>query len=157
GLERTFTTPPYSQFSEVPSTLPAMTYGVAAWGDFDRDGRLDLFLAGYTNSSYNWGCYLLHNEGNSSFTALPNAPGGTFAGSSPWGDFDNDNNLDLLLDTGIYRNNSNGVFTTAFSFPLAFIRSLNWVDYDNDGRADVDFCGELLPNDNVASYLFHND
>jgi len=156
GLDRVFVTPAFSQFSEVPSVLPGMTYGQASWADFDNDGDLDLFVAGYTNSARTWGTVLLRNDGNGRFTPVPGAPYGGFATSEPWNDFDNDGNLDLLLNSGLYHNEGDHSFAQYFSFPVGSFSSLNWVDYDNDGASDLQISGEP-PDAILASYLYRNN
>src|SRR5262245_64514771 len=65
--------------------------GVAAWGDFDNDGWVDLCIGGDV-----W-----RNERGKRFTRV-----GRVAGPALWGDFDNDGFLDLFcFETGkLYRN-----------------------------------------------------
>jgi PKD repeat protein len=69
-------------------------------------------------------------------------------GSVDFGDFNNDNYLDILL-TGsevskVYKNNGNNTFT-AQSFTLKGLSrcSAEWGDYDNDGFLDILTSGEL--------------
>lgn len=67
--------------------------GVAA-GDYDNDGRQDLFITSYGR------CMLYHNNGNGSFTDVTDkagvaAPGWTT--SAVWFDYDNDSLLDLFV------------------------------------------------------------
>ncbi|HYQ85715.1 MAG TPA: FG-GAP-like repeat-containing protein [Bacteroidota bacterium] len=94
-------------------------------------------------------------------------------GTVAWGDFDNDGDLDLLVNgigvtdtayprlTKIYRND-NGTFVD-IGAPLAGVNNNNggavWLDYDNDGRLDVFVNGALGPNrnQNTVSKLYHND
>jgi hypothetical protein len=67
--------------------------GVAV-GDYDNDGRPDLFLTGYGR------CILYHNNGDGTFTDVTAkagvaAPGWTT--SAVWFDYDNDGRLDLFV------------------------------------------------------------
>ena len=88
-----------------------------AWGDYDNDGFLDLFVCrqlGQNNVLY-------HNNGNGTFTKVtegrPVNDGGNSVGCA-WGDYDNDGFLDLFVANGafgdvsqnnfLYRNNGNG-------------------------------------------------
>jgi hypothetical protein len=71
-------------------------YGVAV-GDYDNDGRPDIFIA---NTGRNT---LYHNNGNGSFTdvtdtsGLGNKPPDTLSVQGAWFDYDNDGLLDLVL------------------------------------------------------------
>lgn len=72
------------------------SYGVAV-GDFDNDGRPDIFIA---NTGKNT---LYHNNGNGTFTdvtdqsGLGTKPPNTLSVQAAWFDYDNDGLLDLIL------------------------------------------------------------
>lgn len=128
--------------------------GGCAWGDFDNDGDLDLFIAAE-------GLDLLFvNDGRGHFSEAAARAGiaDTAPGSSAaWGDFDNDGDLDLYVvnsaseDTvgnafgwnRLYRNNGDGSFTDvtdAAGVPgNPFVReaSVATGDLDNDGWLDL--------------------
>ena len=87
-------------FTEVTSdsiVSEAGFYGSCAWGDYDNDGFLDLFL-GQLNPGQN--NVLYHNNGDGTFTkvlegSLVNDGGVSHA--SAWADYDNDGFLDLFV------------------------------------------------------------
>ncbi|HKQ40306.1 MAG TPA: FG-GAP-like repeat-containing protein [Verrucomicrobiae bacterium] len=130
-----------------------------AWADYDNDGLLDLFVA---NSDQN--DFLLHNEGNGSFTrVLTNAiaiePGNSQGAA--WGDYDDDGLIDLVVSrvnvpTLLYRNLGGGAFQKVTNSVIAQSSSVSqgitWVDYDNDGRFDL-----FVSNPNSTNWLYHNN
>ena len=85
-----------------------------AWGDFDRDGWVDLFMTGNLDPNA-----LYRNNGDGSFAlsehsallSLPDVP----SGGAVWADYDNDGWLDLyVVNYGanrLFRNQDGAGFT----------------------------------------------
>lgn len=133
-----------------------------AWGDYDNDGLLDLFVAGRTNLLY-------HNIGHGRFERIASGQittDSTFNESigCTWVDYDNDGFLDLLVinvvdNNFLYHNNGNGTFTKITSGSLVndglVFASIDaaWADYDNDGFPDVVVVG----NQGGRNLMFHNN
>ncbi len=68
-LTRLFRNYPAGTFTYVPSALPDVDYSSAAFADYDKDGKLDVAIMGWTGATNQTGIY--HND----FTvAAPNAP-----------------------------------------------------------------------------------
>ncbi|KPJ64694.1 hypothetical protein AMJ44_12275 [candidate division WOR-1 bacterium DG_54_3] len=128
-----------------------------AWGDYDGDGDLDVYLthSWYPNE-------LFRNEGGGVFVDATSGPLGDADGGSgvAWGDYDNDGDLDLYLSNcgtanKLFRNDGGGVFVDATSGPLGDAgcgMGVTWGDFDNDGDLDL-----YLANDATANKLFRND
>ncbi len=142
----------------------------AAWGDYDNDGWVDLFIGNETYGELH-ACELFRNNGDATFTDVAKEAGVTAVGyikGVVWGDYNNDGLLDLyisrLLDPNLlYRNdgkdasgqwkftkvtNETGVAEPVCSFPTWF-----W-DYDNDGWLDIFVSGYCAgAGDVAADYL----
>ncbi|MCY3023001.1 MAG: FG-GAP-like repeat-containing protein [Planctomycetota bacterium] len=122
----------------------------AAWGDFDNDGSLDLFVPGSGK------CHLYRNNNDLTFTdVIPQA--GDLARltgnvrSAVWGDVNLDGNLDLIVGIAgaparIYLGDGKGKLTLAASlaaFDCARSASgLALADWDGDGDLDLLVLGE---------------
>jgi hypothetical protein len=130
--------------------------------DYDNDGRLDLFVAGYGRN------FLFHNDGGGRFSevaAAKGVAGGDKATPSAWGDYDNDGRPDLYISSYVDRpvnehdflfHNDGAAFTGAMPEIVAkhgATHGVQWVDFDGDGALDL-----ALANNNPdgGHYLFRN-
>ncbi len=154
--------------------------GGGAVGDFNNDGRQDLFFCKGGNGSLPDRLFI--NNGNGTFTDQAAAWGliaihkGKGAAA---GDFNRDGWLDLYVTSAgpigqaeqpghnkLYRNNGNGTFTNvAASAGVAFVNpnaqdswAACWGDYDLDGDLDLFVGGFLTTNpSNAGNRLFRNN
>lgn len=146
------------------STGAAVTNGgyseTAAWGDYDNDGWLDLYV---TNSEGDKRNFLYRNTGTGDLQRITTGTPTTdafFSRCANWTDADHDGDLDLFVTNEsnqseqLYLNNA-GVFTKVTGDPLVTAggstMSASWGDYDNDGLQDV-----FLANDRSKNALFRN-
>jgi FG-GAP-like repeat/ASPIC and UnbV len=131
----------------------------AAWGDYDNDGRVDLFVCGEYlrpggKPSSKPGdprnrCRLYHNEGEGRFKDVAARAGVLNEGcakGSAWGDYDGDGRLDLFVSNmgqpcRLYHNEGEGKFkdvAPSLGVTGADLSFACWFwDYDNDGRLDL--------------------
>ncbi len=135
-----------------------------AWGDYDNDGNVDLFVTNYEVDEAN---LLYHNNGDGTFTKVTTGAIATDVASSlsaTWGDYDNDGDLDLFVANNIgfnnflYRNNGNSTFTRIQNDPLVndvyYSHGAAWADYDNDGFLDM-FVADYFST--RFNRLYHNN
>jgi FG-GAP-like repeat len=142
----------FTNVSTQAGMLPLIDGRSIAWGDYDNDGDLDLFISrGLDNRPLKQTLY--RNNGDGTFTDVTDQAGlGSLSNNraAAWGDFNNDGYLDLYVvnsgsDPGgkgpnyLYRNNQDGTFTdVADSAGVQVLvasrgRGAAWGDYDNDG------------------------
>jgi len=133
-------------FVDNNSNLPGHTYSSVEWGDYDNDSDLDLLVTG-DDSLYLPSTQIFRND-NGTFTDILASLPPVSQGSATWGDFDNDNDLDILiagnLQSKIMKNDGNGVFVDiGAGFPLVMSAFCSWIDYNNDGWLDALIGGDL--------------
>jgi hypothetical protein len=113
----------------------------AGWGDYDRDGFIDLYVANYENAAMTSGYpdRLWHNDGDGTFTDVtssarivdsgPVKPGRGVA----WGDYNNDGWLDAYISNYritanyLWKNRGNGQFVDV----AEDLNATGWYQTDN--------------------------
>jgi hypothetical protein len=132
----------------------------SCWGDIDKDGDLDLFVANSGNQNNE----LFINLGNGSFLKRTSGVEANDKGHShgcSFADIDNDADLDLYVtnDQGLkflYLNDGLGNFTrNELEYPTVnFGKSFghSWCDYDQDGDLDL----FVATHSNQRNYFFIN-
>ncbi len=140
------------------SQLPEDMGSGAAWGDFDNDGWLDLFIVNEAGAltgdpvelaATPAHAALYRNMGDGTFREVSALAGVQFRGwgmGAAWADYDNDGWLDLFVsaygENVLYRNNGDGTFSDATSEAGlggydGFWTGAVWGDYDRDGWLDL--------------------
>ncbi len=130
----------------------------AAWGDFDNDGALDLYVPyfGQENRLYKNQGDRLQDVGGLFGVAEPDT--GRSRGAV-WGDFDNDGDLDLYVTNSgqanlFFQNNGFRFTELADSFSVAVgedSRGVGLADYNGDGGLDL-----FVAVQNGSDRLFRN-
>jgi hypothetical protein len=132
--------------------LPGKGLGIAL-ADYDRDGRIDLFIANDSMPEF-----LFHNKGNGTFEEVAlqsgvavDSEGHSYAGMGvDFTDYNNDGLPDIVVTNlasqiyALYRNNGDGTFNYE-SYPsgigLMTMKHSGWgvrfLDFDNDGWKDL--------------------
>lgn len=178
-------------FTDVTATagVPGSAYGLGCvWGDYDNDGRPDLYVTQYGTD------ILYHNDGNGHFTDVTQKAGvgaleaGTlFHSGAVFFDYDRDGRLDLYVGgyvsfrpdspqscivfgirtscapsayngsaNALFHNNGDGTFTNVTKTAGLFDDNgknlaVGVVDYDGDGWPDL-----FVANDGQRADLFRN-
>jgi PKD repeat protein len=131
-----------------------------AWGDYDNDGDIDIFLG--NNASP---CQLLRNDGVGEFFEIA----GPFSSVSwatgiAWTDYDNDGDLDVYVGNAsagvrsnkLFRNDGGDVFVDVSTAPIndmGYAGAVAWSDFDLDGDQDL-YVGNT---EGLSNRLYRND
>lgn len=128
--------------------LKGMSGGVAAWGDLDNDGWVDLCVGGE----------IWRNAKGNRFTKV-----GQVAGPAIWGDYDNDGFLDVFcFETGrLFRNLHGAKFEEAKilpKLPTKVCLGAAWGDFNGDGFLDLYVGGyEVWPDQEFPDVILLSD
>ena len=135
-------------FNDISAGLTGVRGGICKWGDYDNDGDLDFFIAGYDGSTSQ---FIIYKNTDCYFTPLTTDIEGGTSGDADWGDYDNDGLLDIISSgnnqtmkiTKVYHNDGNDVFSLlSETFPGLNTSVAMWEDYTGDGNLDFVIAGE---------------
>ena len=149
-------------FSNISAGLTGTYSGDLAWGDFNNDGRLDLFVAGYTAASSISRIY--RNNGDETFSAISVTIPAMRDASAVWLDSNNNGWMDLLVSgqtssgrSTLLVRNDNGSIT---NIPLTTVPGKSHggiaaADFNADGFVDLAMAG--FGNEGQTGRLYLND
>jgi hypothetical protein len=156
----------FSDVTESSGLLSFHPSQTASWGDYDNDGYLDLFIGNESLNNDLNPSELFHNNGDGTFTEVAKQVGidtNAYVKGAVWGDFNNDNLLDLYISNmdkpnQLFKNISTkditkfidiaetaGVSEPIYSFPTWF-----W-DFNNDGLLDI-----FVADYNLEAFISNN-
>ncbi|WP_089370500.1 FG-GAP-like repeat-containing protein [Dokdonia pacifica] len=139
----------------------------ASFADADNDGDLDAFVVTFGANGQGKKNYFYRNNGDGSFTYEPTIAMGiplTYSEMANWIDVNNDQNLDLYFTNSVgnlrnlyFENQGDMSFESvtnlAITGEVRASRSIDWVDYDQDGDNDLFVTNE----ENSRNALYRND
>ncbi|MDQ3200020.1 MAG: CRTAC1 family protein [Verrucomicrobiota bacterium] len=178
----------FSEVTESAGIVPKLNGQGLAWGDYNNDGLLDLYVSrGKTSGTGPLANALYKNNGDGTFTDVSDnahVDDNTSTWAAAWGDYDNDGFLDLYVarsgtaEIGVgnanllYHNNGDGSFTDVAAAEgvaqqddkvTSAHKLAAWGDYDDDGFLDLATKDGIGPNLTTEDsfkglhYLFHNN
>jgi len=142
-----------------------------SWGDYDRDGDLDVYFCNYDYVVPDATNYMFKNNGDGTFTDATNetgtANGYNMSFQGVFIDYDNDNWSDLFVINDrvpcyntMYHNNQGAFSDVTQEVGLYYnilAMSNSWADYDNDGDFDLyitnEWAGNLLHRNENGQYF----
>ncbi|MCX6746808.1 MAG: VCBS repeat-containing protein [Candidatus Pacearchaeota archaeon] len=149
--------------------LLATNLGSLIFGDYNNDGKIDLIETGIGDYLYtfnNTGLTFIINQKNSG--AGGDLGGGRYEGSSAFGDYNNDGNLDFVATgyeegrSSLYYNNNSNFFIIDKGAGKGIHNvdmhqdSLVWADLDNDKDLDLINIGVNITSDIQALIFISN-
>ena len=154
-----------SSFTDMLINLPALDYSCTAWGDYDKDGDLDLLLSGRHHITGKL-TRLYRNDGSNVFTLTSNVFTAVSASSVGFVDYDSDGDLDIFISgttltsskvCQVYQNNGgNYSLDNTPNFPGVSQGSVQWSDFNKDGLFDVLVSGSDNSNNRITQLYKNN-
>jgi tetratricopeptide (TPR) repeat protein len=170
------------RFEDVTRVLglaePAFPTQTAAWGDYDNDGDLDLYVGNESAEDLYAGglgeldahpSQLFRNDGPNGFVDVARGSGvanDRLAKGVAWGDYDNDGDLDLYVSNigrnRLYRNDFPRGFVD-LAEPAGVVKPAGrsfatwFFDANNDGWQDLFVADYSATNEQIAAYLLGLD
>ena len=152
-------------FTDINAGLTGVEFGASAWGDYNKDGYLDLAVSGMIEGNNKDSITKIYrNNGNGTFTDINAGLMGGFYSSLDWGDFNNDGYPDLAFCgwnyaagrvTKIYRNDAGTLHEVVSNLPGVDEGSIKWGDFDSDGNLDIALCGNT--GTEIIARIYRND
>ncbi len=135
----------WAQFTEMNFSFENVNNSSVAWGDYDQDGDLDIFLMGWNGKNRVSKIYRNQNGQFEDIQAPLPGLNSVLPHNQAWADYDRDGDLDLLMTgqngaervTMLFRNEGGRLVELRLGLPGLFAASVDWGDYDQDGDLDL--------------------
>nr|NQU89076.1 VCBS repeat-containing protein [Bacteroidota bacterium] len=98
----------FTKITDSPLVNDATWSSGSAWGDYDKDGDLDLAVGGYDGDNL-----LFNNDGSGNFTKVEDnefVNDGSYTEGLAWADIDDDGDLDIFTAKNNYFSGNNSLF-----------------------------------------------
>jgi streptogramin lyase len=151
-------------FTLQSSPFPGLANGSVAWGDYDRDGDLDVAIMG---SSPTLGAVTaLYENQNGVFVNTNQNFQKLYDGDISWIDINKDGWIDLVVSgysdkpyTKLYINKQGNYFepTDDYGLPQLYATTMAWGDLDNDGDIDLAIAGLDASDTYIFSIYYRED
>lgn len=138
-----------STFTEISHPVEGVADGQARWGDYDKDGKLDILLAGWNKTQI----YKGNGAGGFTKTSFSMSQNHDFVWAN-WIDYNKDGNLDILVsglipgsnpaawETKVYKGLVNGLYEDSYIDLLGVQRGPVLIgDCNNDTKLDFFISG----------------
>jgi hypothetical protein len=156
-------------FTETPARLTGVYAGEARFGDYDNDGDADIALVGL--NQFNVPVAEIWRNDAGVFVNINATLTGVALSTVAWGDYDNDNDLDLLVTgsdvsplmsnprglTRLYRNDAGSFVDSGVRFEDVSAGRGVFADYNNDGNLDVLITGGAGETGRPVTRLYRGD
>lgn len=135
--------------------------------DVNNDNLLDIAITGIETTNWTYFTKIYTNNGNGTVTQSNNSLPSVNYGKIKFADFDNDGDMDFVLNgwkntnntpyTAVWTNDGNGNFTenTTISLAQLWLGDMEWTDVDNDNDIDLFISG--TPSSESEMHLYLND
>lgn len=150
----------FTRITDSPITAEGISASMACWADMDKDGDLDVFLAGYDHPNL-----LFENKGGGQFESLENnlfnLESSGRARACACADTDQDGLPEIYVanarqPNAFFNNKGDLEFEKVQEGHLvedvAYSYGLSWADYDDDGDLDL-----FVANFDKENFLYEND